>query len=299
MDIEIRNKLVKVIKWCGKKSVLDCLNCLFNYFILGKNQSFQVTTVHLAVVLLDLYFVEYIVSESEDHQTFLALVTLLLAAKSEDLDERIPSTKDLLCLIDLSPEIGLDLRSSFEEHFPEEELKRAYRLYNDLYCKLEFIIFECSKFNTIRPTPVHFLQAFQNITVTEQDLGDLKSDQRVIESIDDLRLFANEYFRQFLNIILEKVEFNTILPSRCAAGVIASTRKLIGIKSIWSPILEKQLRCNYKEIEVIVDELLRLKVMEEATQVKVDDDNMSDSGCYGSECMEENKSIVEIADEDL
>jgi hypothetical protein len=277
-QVDIRNKLVKTIK------------CF------AKHHKFQVTTVHLAVVLLDLYLNDYILTDIADHQKFVAIVILLLAAKSEDLDEKIPSIKDILSMVDLTSELGVDLR--MEMNYEEDEIKAAYKAYSDLYCKLEYLVFECAGFNTIRPTMVHFLQVFQNIVVSESDLGDLENDKRVIESISDMRLFANEYFRQFLNIVLENIEFNTVLPSHVAAGIIATTRQLLGIHSVWPLHLQNYLRCTYEEIDQIVKILLTFKAIEEATTVKVDEDNgwkneECDSGCYVDASIEGDESKIE------
>lgn len=256
-QIEIRNHLVK---------------SMVNF---GRHKEFCVSTIHLAVCFFDIYINEYELSDSTEHQKFVALVTLLLAAKSEDVDDKIPSIKDLLFEIDLSDELGIDLR--FQSNYTEEEVQKSFEAYSSLYCKIEFLIFQAIHFNTIRPTPVNFIQAFQNILVTPDDLKDvsIQKDEVMVETMSDLRILANEFVKQLLDTVIYNMEFNLLLPSKVAAAIIATARKMMGIKDFWNKQLEMQLRSTYSEIYPIVSSFIAKKAAE-ACRIDIEIDECED-----------------------
>lgn len=266
-QIDIRNTLVKSI------------------VSFGKYKQFSGSTIHLAVCFFDIYINEYELSDSKEHQKFIALVTLLLAAKSEDVDDKIPSIKDLLHTIDFTEELGIDLR--YQSKYCEEEVRKAFAAYSELYCKIEFMVFEAINFNTIRPTPLNFIQAFQNIVVSPDDLKDLtiRKDETVVETMSDLRLLANEFIKDLLNMILYNIEFNLLLPSKVAAAIIATARKMLGIKNIWNDRLELHLRSTYSEIFPIITLVLTKKAADTCMgDILIDEvDEKGDSGFIDSE----------------
>lgn len=196
----------------------------------------------------------YILSEVYEHQKLIGLVCLLLAAKSEDLDENVPSIKDLLRIVDMSGDLGVDLR--FKDELDPKEVTNAYKSFALMYCKLEYLVFECLEFNTIRPTVVSFINIFQNLLVTEVDLTDLKvepEDKNTNrQTLGDLRVNANDYLKQFSAIIIEDTDYFNILPSQLAAAIVGATRKLLKIKNYWNDKLEEITRCRVEDIRPMI-----------------------------------------------
>lgn len=229
----------------------------------------------------------YILSDFIDHQKLVAMVCLLLAAKSEDLDELVPSIKDILQMVDMSEDLGVDLR--FRTELDPSDITRAYQNFATMYCKLEFLIFESMEFNTVRPTAVSFLNIFQNIVVTEDDVEDGST-------IGDLRVTANQYIRQFMAVIVLDIGFFNTRPSELAAAIIASTRKLLKIENYWNKQLINFTRCKIEDIRPLILVLLEKRVTiiyEESCGDNDHDIVMKDSGFISSE------SGSETEDEDM
>ena len=170
-----------------------------------------------------------------------------MAAKSNDLDEKVPSIKDLLAEVNLSEELGFDFNG--EEGYDDEKIKKAYLMFNELYCKIEFLIFEAANFSIIRPTHIDFLLAFQEDLITEEDATKFDIEMR----LEEIRSIANDYMKLFLNAILENIQYHTLLPSRVAAGLVAATRKMLLIDP-FPPHLQDCFRCTFEDIEEIFNQ---------------------------------------------
>lgn len=201
----------------------------------------------------------YILSEYEDHQKLTGLVCLMLAAKSEDLDENVPSIKDLLQIVNLTDDLGLDLR--FKEEFTPLEVTQAYKQFSKLYAQLEFLIFECLEFNTIRPTAATFLSMFQSAIVTEKDLEDVKTceDEGKI-SLGNLQASARIYIAQLLELVISITDFVNTQPSKLAAAIIGAVRKLLKIKNYWNEELAALLRQSVDDIRPLLIVLLDMRM---------------------------------------
>lgn len=215
----------------------------------------------------------YILSDFSEHQKLVALVCLLLAAKSDDLDELVPSIKDLLRIVDMSDDLGVDLR--IREQLEPRDVRNAFKRFASMYCKLEFLIFECVDFNTVRPTTLSFLLVFQNIILTE---ADVESDSE--KTVGDMRVSANEFVNQFLDIVIQDIDFFNMKPSRIAAAIVAATRKLLNVKNFWNESLEQLTRYTIEEILPTVGTLMekRIRVLYDLKNDEQDDVNMKDSG---------------------
>lgn len=115
----------------------------------AKHQEYSLATLHLSIYILDVYMDSYILSDFSEHQKLVGLICLLLSAKSEDIDEKVPSIKDLLKIVDMSLDLG-------RLETDEKRNTAAYKTFARMYCKVEFLIFESLEFNTIRPTTVSY-----------------------------------------------------------------------------------------------------------------------------------------------
>lgn len=229
----------------------------------------------------------YILSQLPDHQKLIAIVTLLLAAKSEDLDQLVPSIKDVLIGIDLSDDLGIDLRLKHE--LEPVKVARAYKNFASMYCKLEYLIFEAMEFNVVRPTIMTFINIFQYVVVMP---GDSKLLNR---KNGDLRVSTNEFIQQFIDVIIHDIDFQNIRPSELAAAVIASTRKLLKIKDYWNDKLAKFTHYEIDAIRPLILVLLekRVNFLYNMSCSKDFDVGMKDSGYISP------TSVSETEDEDV
>lgn len=208
----------------------------------------------------------YVLSDFFEHQKLIGLVCLLLAAKSEDLDELVPTIKDLLKLCDMSADLEVDLR--FKSELTKMQIQTAYRKFASMYSKLEFLVFESMEFNTIRPTAITFLNIFQGALVTKEDLvgGDIKD-------LNVLRDTAADYLKQFLGVIIKDVDFFNVLPSLLAASIVGVVRKLINIEKYWNDQLVNLTSYNINQIRPMM--IMLVDKRDQYAYVQQDDDMSS------------------------
>lgn len=262
----------------------------------AKHQKYSLATMHLgeeknlftfaldsirisnptAIYVFDVYMDNYVISDYFEHQKLIGLVCLLLAAKSEDLDELVPSIKDILTICDMSNDLGCDLR--FREGLTNAQVHAAFKKFATMYCKLEFLIFECMDFNLVRPTAVTFLNIFQGYIVGEGDIEHMEDNESMIEKQNK----ALEYVKQFVGLIIKDVEFFNITPSLLAASIVGSTRKLLLFDNVWNQTLVEVTRYNIDDIRstmiVLIDE--RYKDLYDQTGNCEDESTAMDSGFY-------------------
>lgn len=221
----------------------------------------------------------YIISDYDDHQKLVGLVCLLLAAKSEDLDDKVPSIKELLRIVDLSEDLGFDPRC--KEEVDPKVAAAGFQNFSVMYGKLEYLILESLDFNTIRPTVVNFINIFQNIVLSESDIKDIeKSDYQETETVFELKTKVNEYLKSFLSIILNDISFFNILPSKVAAAIVCATRKLLGIKNLWPDYIFKLTSHKEDEVRSLAITLLEMRIASVYKKQNDEDEDMElkDSG---------------------
>jgi Cyclin, C-terminal domain/Cyclin, N-terminal domain len=228
----------------------------------------------LGAYFLDVYMDCYIISDLLEHQKLIALICLILAAKSEDIDETIPSIKDLLHIVDMSSDLGVDLR--FKTELDQARVSKAYKAFAGMYCTLEFLIFESLQFNTIRPTVISFINIFQNIVVRECDLDEINAEKEPDqhENFEDLCVSSKHLMKQFLDLIILDIDFFNILPSLLAASIIGATRRLLHIETFWNDDLVTLTRYSEEEVTSLMNILIEKKTAFD----DVEDVTMCDSG---------------------
>lgn len=177
----------------------------------------------------------------------------MLAAKSEDIDGKIPSIKSLLGIINLKRDLRLDLRSGEPKNLNPKLLLGVYKRFAGLYSKLEFGIFATLEFNVIRPTCVTFINFLQPIIVTELDY--MKSNSSY-GSFANMKLEARDYAYQLLEFVILDVNFFNVTPSKVAAAIIATIRTWLKIPHVWNEEMELNTRYTFIEIRRLVAYLL-------------------------------------------
>lgn len=197
----------------------------------------------------------YIISASREHQKLVALVCLLLAAKSEDIDVQIPSIKVLLSIVNLKADLKVDFHPSQLRNYNTKQIQHAYKQFSWMYSKLEFLIFGAMDFNLMRPTCVSFLNFLQPVMVTQLDYETLSDDK--FGSLANMRIAARDQVYPLLEIVIGDVNFFNVLPSRVAAGVIATIRTILNLRHVWNDVMELHTRYKFAEVRSIVNYLLR------------------------------------------
>lgn len=294
--IDAEKKQIKIRERSDQLEMRPMLINLLSAF--AKHQNYSTNTLHLGkfkiqssgstfnlfpvlgVHILDVYMDNYILSDFDDHQKLIGLVCLLLAAKSEDIDESVPSIKDLLRIVDMSSDLEIDLR--YIEGLDPTEVSKAYKNFAKMYSKLEFLIFECLEFNTIRPTVVSFVNIYQNLVLTNSDVDDVKSNSQGEtedrQTLGDMRVLANQYLKHFLSIIIEDVDFFNSVPSLLAAAIIGVTRKLLQIQNYWNEQLEELTRYRTEEIRPLMLKLIEKRINSTYDNCDNNNEDIKDSG---------------------
>lgn len=173
----------------------------------------------------------------------------------------------------MSVDLGVDLR--FISELDPKVVTTAFRDFRNMYCRIEFLVFESLDFNCCRPTVISFLNVFQNLVVTEADVTDIKPETRSL-TLGDLRVSSNQYLQQFCDILLDDIKFVNVLSSALAAAMIGATRKLLNIEHYWNDELTKLT--SYK-----VTDIRHLMIMLIEKRMSSSDDSdrdilMKDSG---------------------
>jgi Cyclin, C-terminal domain/Cyclin, N-terminal domain len=228
---------------------------------------------------LDVYMDSYIISNFAEHQKLIALVCLILAAKSEDVDELIPSIKDLLYIADMQNDLGVDLR--FREELDPDVATEAYKSFALMYCNLEYLVFESLGFNTIRPTVISFMNVFKNLVVTQMDLQVI-NDSKIVKqtNLADMYESAEVLLKQFLDFVMLDTDFFNILPSLLAASIIGITRKLLNIADYWNADLNLLTKFSSEEVTPLMNILSEKRTKIEEENETSEGCSMSDSGFF-------------------
>lgn len=185
----------------------------------------------------------------------------------------------------MSDDLGIDLRYELEP----AKVTRAYKNFANMYCKLEYLIFEAMEFNTIRPTIMTFINIFQYVVVMPGD------DKLLDRTTGELRVATNEFIQQFIEVIIQDIDFQNIRPSELAAAVIASTRKLLKIKNYWNNNLAKFTHYEIDAIRPLILVLMekRVNLLYIESCAENFDVSMKDSGYISP------TSVSETEDEDV
>lgn len=230
---------------------------------------------------------KYILSTFIEHQKLIGIICILLAAKSEDLDEFVPSIKDILKIVDMSRDLGCDLR--FRETLEPSIVKTAFKQFANLYCTLEYLIFESLDFNTIRPTAITFINIFRNLVVTQDDLDDMfeaEDDDSI--TLGAMRITANKHIEIFQDAIISNTEFFNVLPSRVAAAIIGATRELLNLRNCWTEQLMQLTRYRTEDIQALMTNLIDKRF--DTMSCEETDVTMKDSGYVSPEPLSSNDS---------
>jgi len=136
-------------------------------------------------------------------------------------------------------------------------LKEAYNLCQgaypiDLFKKSESFVLKQLDWNLKTITPYQFCHVYLSKGCI------YSSDECVFGQVDeDILRYLRRYSECFVNLSMDNYDFNQYPSHIVACAAIASTRKLLGINSLWNAELEELTATSWDAIEPCFIELYR------------------------------------------
>ncbi|XP_044730146.1 cyclin-J [Chrysoperla carnea] len=193
---------------------------------LGLQKNLDRSCIHLAVYILDIFMDNYAVPKQQLY--LVALVALLLAAKYDERDVKIPKIVEL-----------------------NSQLKNPYPV-SDFHA-MEIKIMILFDWYLGVPTASHFTDYYSMCVI-------LDNDCKCIKKMDCERALwreAVQYIHKFLDIILLDINLMQAQPSLIASSIICATRILLKLLPIWPPQLVAITNFNFVDILKTVEILFR------------------------------------------
>lgn len=159
-------------------------------------------TVHLAIKLLDLFMDGH---DIQNPQLYLVcLVSILLASKMEEKDDKIPKCSKLNTFV--------------KNQFPKQD-----------FCSLEFVMLKFFNWSLGMPTACNFAEIWLPYAIQETD----SHNNGPIVSYREARSYFNQYVKYFLDLSLADPHFIDVPPSQLGASLLASARIAFGLTPVW------------------------------------------------------------------
>ncbi|XP_029201203.1 cyclin-J-like [Acropora muricata] len=182
--------------------------------------------LHLAVYYMDYFMDKFDIQEPQLH--LVALSCLLLAAKFEENEEKIPTIHTL---------------NSFVHHvFSTAEFHQMELLLLNFFC-----------WNLDLPTPVNFMEYYLVHAISPQDCQSGKSK----EDCSKPMTYTRKYVHYFLEIALQDHSFMKFPPSVITSAAVAASRLRLHLCPTWTPHLIKVTSYTWEKIAPCVSIMLR------------------------------------------
>ncbi|XP_031554295.1 cyclin-J-like [Actinia tenebrosa] len=193
--------------------------------------------LHLAVCYMDFFMDKFIIQESQLH--LLALSCMLLAAKFEENEDKIPTIATL-------------------NKFVNDIFKQAE------YHQMELLLLNFFKWNIDLPTPVHFMEYY-----LARALMDLDGENGIV-LVDTSRIttYMRKYVHYFLEISLQDHIFLSFAPSLITSSAIAASRICLKLSPSWTTHLEKVTNYSWEKIAPCTEIMLKAHEADKKAQQK-------------------------------
>eukprot|EP00088_Acartia_fossae_P034896 TRINITY_DN3586_c0_g1_i10.p1 TRINITY_DN3586_c0_g1~~TRINITY_DN3586_c0_g1_i10.p1 ORF type:complete len:290 (+),score=61.90 TRINITY_DN3586_c0_g1_i10:40-909(+) len=189
-------------------------------------------TVHLAVKILDLFMDGH---DIQDPQLYLVcLVSILLASKIEEKDDRIPKCSKL--------------NSFVKSEFPLSDFKA-----------LEYLMLKYFKWKLGLPTACHFAEIWLAHAISPTD----SHNNGPLVSFREARAYFHQYVKYFLDLSMQDDVFIDVPPSKLAAALLAASRVSFGLTPTWSSNLAYLTGFRFAELQDQIELLLRTFKMDD------------------------------------
>ncbi|CAH3030024.1 unnamed protein product, partial [Porites evermanni] len=182
--------------------------------------------LHLAVYYMDYFMDKFDIQEPQLH--LVALSCLLLAAKFEENEEKIPTISTLNGFV--------------HNVFSVAEFNQMELLLLNFFC-----------WNLDLPTPVNFMEFYLIHAISAQDC----QSGRSIEDCSKPMAYTRKYVHYFLEIALQDHSFLTFPPSIITSAAVAASRLRLHLCPSWTPLLIKVTSYTWEQIAPCVNIMLR------------------------------------------
>ncbi|CAG9320075.1 CCNJL_3 [Blepharisma stoltei] len=187
-------------------SYLKYRNALIDWIChVGEALNFSALTIHVAVALFDAALAAKDFPKSSLQS--LSLVSLFVAAKSEDSDTYLPRFRSLI---------------KYSKH-PTATLRR-----------MELELLTALKWELSAITPYHFVQFYISHGIVYT--GDYMRGKHLSEKSAK---YVNKYADFFVEMCLQEYELTQYTPENIACACIAAARKAVDIRCVWPLELEE------------------------------------------------------------
>jgi hypothetical protein len=160
-------------------------------------------TVHLSIKLLD-YFMDG--HDIQNPQLYLVcLVSILLASKMEEKDDKIPKCSKLNAFV--------------KYQFPKPD-----------FLSLEFVMLKYFNWSLGMPTACNFAEMWLPFAIQPTD----SHNNGPIVSFREARAYFHQYVKYFLDLSLADPQFIDVPPSQLGAALLAAARIGFGLTPFWS-----------------------------------------------------------------
>lgn len=182
--------------------------------------------LHLSVSLMDFFMDNHDIPEPQLH--LVALTCFLLAAKFDEIENRIPTIEQLNSFVHNSFE-----RAEFHE--------------------MELLLLDHFSWKIALPTSASFVDIF----LVQSVLRDDTHSDRPLNNCVKARVYVKKYVHYFLEISLQDHTFLSYKPSVVTAAAIAAARSCLHLSPIWNPALVNLTQYKYFDISECVDQMLK------------------------------------------
>ncbi|XP_063230885.1 cyclin-J isoform X2 [Bacillus rossius redtenbacheri] len=190
--------------------------------------SLSLTTVHLAVYLLDVFMDNH--SITAERLKLVVLVCVLLAAKFEEQEVNVPTARALNTMVG------------------GQYVIKDYTL-------LEIMVLRHLQWNLLLPTAAQFAQYY---TREMTSAGDLRHAPH-FASYRELECHAYDCIKDYLDETLLDISVHQFLPSVVASTCVLATRRHLDLTPEWTPTLGSLTGYEYRDLQPCLSWLLSLR----------------------------------------
>ncbi|KAL5262817.1 hypothetical protein ACHWQZ_G008270 [Mnemiopsis leidyi] len=179
-------------------------------------------TLHLAITCLDHFMDKYSIEDTQLH--LIALCCLLIAAKFEECDVKIPRIQTLNYFV--------------QNAFLTNEFRQMELLLLEFFC-----------WNLVLPTSAHYIEYYKMAALSLDD--NLNGEKVTVHMEAKIMKYIAKYCKYFLDISLQDFAFSQLPPSLVAAAAIASSRHSLGLIPSWTPQLREVTGFNVSQVQPV------------------------------------------------
>ncbi|XP_001653129.2 cyclin-J [Aedes aegypti] len=183
----------------------------------GQQQQLRRTTVHLAIYLMDAFMDNHNIANNRLKLTALSCV--LLAAKIEENEPKVPSLKDMNKLL--------------RDKCPLSD-----------FVILEVVLLKFFNWQLLIPTTAVFAEYWLLHVVSKQDFAPTVNENQYFER----RARASELVLEFLDVTILDITMTNVRPSLLAAACMAAARAMLSVNSTWNNSMIQLTGYTYDEI---------------------------------------------------